>query len=75
MTRANEWSGKVLALLKGGNTAGALAQIKAAPSVKDVRQLRTAIESGHMTGRWPDVDVTISDQFDALSAPQLHRSP
>ena len=29
MARANEWTGKVLALIKGGNTAAAIAQIKA----------------------------------------------
>ena len=75
MTRANEWAGKVLALLKGGNTTAALAQIKVAPSVKDIRQLRAAIEAGGLTARWPDVDVTIADQLDALSAPRLHRSP
>ena len=75
MTRTTDWSSRVLALLKGGNTAASLAQIKAAPSVKDIRQLRTAIATAHLTGRWPDVDVTISDQIDALSAPRLHRSP
>lgn len=75
MTRANEWALKVLALLKGGNTSGALAQIKVAPSVKDLRQLAKAIEAGGFARRWPDVDTTIADQVDALSAPRLHRSP
>jgi hypothetical protein len=75
MTRANEWAPKVLALLKGGNVDAALLQIKVAPAVKDLRQLRTAIEAGRLTGRWPNVDETIADQIDALAAPRLHRSP
>ncbi|MBI2768653.1 MAG: hypothetical protein HYX47_03440 [Burkholderiales bacterium] len=75
MTRANEWAGKVLALLKGRNIDGALAQIKVAPSVKDLKQLRAAIAAGGFTGRWPGVDETVADQIDALAAPRLHRSP
>jgi hypothetical protein len=39
MARANEWAGKVLALIKGGNTPAAIAQIKVAPSVKDLKAL------------------------------------
>ena len=75
MTRANEWAGKVLALLKGSNIDGALAQIKVAPSVRDLTHLRTAIAAGGFSGRWPTVDETITDQVDALAAPRLHRSP
>ena len=75
MTRGNEWAPKVLALLRGGNVAGALAQIKVAPSVKDLKQLRTGIEAGGFTGRWQGVDATVADQIDALAAPRLHRSP
>lgn len=75
MTRANEWAPKVLALLRGGNVDAALAQIKVAPTVKDLRQLVRAIEAGNFTGRWPNADTTIADQIDALSAPRLHRSP
>lgn len=75
MTRANEWAPKVLALMRGGNVDAALAQIKVAPSVKDLRQLARAIEAGNFTSRWPNVDTTIADQIDALSAPRLHRSP
>ena len=36
MARTNEWAAKVLTLLKGGNTDAAIAQIKVAPSVKDI---------------------------------------
>lgn len=75
MARGNEWAGKVLALLKGGNVDGALAQIKVAPAVKDLRQLAAALAAGGFTGRWKNVDETVADQTDALSAPRLHRSP
>jgi hypothetical protein len=75
MARANEWAGKVLALLKGGNTAAAIAQIKVAPAVKDLKALQASLAAAQLTGRWRDVDVAISDNIDALSAPRLHRSP
>jgi hypothetical protein len=75
MARANEWAGKVLALLKAGNTAAAIAQIKVAPAVKDLKALQASLAAAQLTGRWRDVDVAISDNIDALSAPRLHRSP
>ncbi|KAF1023240.1 MAG: hypothetical protein GAK30_00693 [Paracidovorax wautersii] len=75
MARANEWAGKVLALVKGGNSAAAIAQIKVAPSVKDLRALQKALAALQPAGRWRDVETAISDNIDALSAPRLHRSP
>lgn len=75
MARANEWAGKVLALVKGGNTPAAIAQIKVAPSVKDLRALQTALAAQQSAGRWSDVEVAVRDNIDALSAPRLHRSP
>jgi hypothetical protein len=75
MARANEWAGKVLALLKAGNTAAAIAQIKVAPAVKDLKALQASLAAAQLTGRWRDVDIAISDNIDALSAPRLHRSP
>lgn len=75
MARASEWSNKVLALVKGGNTAAAIAQIKVAPSVKDLRSLEAALATGGFTGRWKDVDAAVTDNLALLSAPRLHRSP
>ena len=75
MTRENGWAGKVLTLLKGSNIDAALAQIKVAPSVRDLKHLRAAIAAAGLGGRWPTVDETITDQIDALAAPRLHRSP
>lgn len=75
MAKANPWSQKVLALIKGGNTPAAVAQIKVAPSVKDLKQLQDAIAAAGLAGRWRDVDAAVADNIDALSAPRLHRSP
>ncbi len=75
MARANQWAGKVLSLLKGGNAAAAIAQIKVAPSVKDLLALHAAIVAARLTGRWSEVDTAITDNIDTLSAPRLHRAP
>jgi len=75
MARANEWSNKVLALVKGGNTAAAIAQIKVAPSVKDLRHLQAALASAGLAGRWRELDSAVVDNLALLSAPRLHRSP
>jgi len=75
MAKSTQWPGKVLALLKGGNSSAAVAQIKVAPSVKELEQLRQAMVTAGMAGRWPDVDSAVADNIAALSAPRLHRSP
>ena len=58
-----------------GNTDAALAQIKVAPSVKDILALKAALAGARVPGRRRDVDDTIQQSIDALSAPRLHRSP
>lgn len=75
MARANEWAGKVMGLLKGGNSAAAIAQIKVAPSVKDLKALQTLLAAAPLKGRWRDVETAVADNLAALSAPRLHRSP
>jgi hypothetical protein len=75
MARTSDWAAKVLALLKGGNTDAAIAQIRVAPSVKDIRALQAALVLARLSGRWRDVDENIRQSIDALSAPRLHRSP
>lgn len=69
------WSDKVTALLRAGNPAGAIAQIKVAPSVRDLRALEKSMAAAQLAGRWRDVDAAIADAVQALSAPRLHRSP
>lgn len=75
MARANEWAGKVLALVRGGNSAAAIAQIKVAPTVKDLKALQALLAVPALAGRWRDVETAVADNIDALSAPRLHRSP
>ncbi|MBX9612660.1 MAG: hypothetical protein K2X51_13645 [Burkholderiales bacterium] len=75
MARTGEWAGKVLALIRSGNTAAAIAQIKVAPSVKDLKALQTALTAAQLAGRWRDVDAAVTDNLALLSAPRLHRSP
>jgi len=64
-----------MALLRSGNPAAAIAQIKVAPSVRELRALEKALAAAQLTGRWRDVDVAISESLQALAAPRLHRSP
>ena len=75
MARAYDWAQKVLALARGGNTAAAIAHIKVAPTVKDLKTLQRDVAAAQLTGRWRDMDTAISDNLDLLSAPRLHRSP
>jgi hypothetical protein len=75
MARASQWPGKILALVKGGNTTAAIAQIKVAPTVKDLQQLQAALASAGLAGRWRELDAAVSDNLALLSAPRLHRSP
>ena len=64
-----------MALLRAGNAAAAVAQIRVAPTVRDLRALEKALAAAQMTGRWRDVDAAIAESVQALSAPRLHRSP
>jgi hypothetical protein len=75
MARPNEWSIRVQALLKAGNPDAAMAQIKVAPDVKDLKALQAALLQAGLTGRWRNVDACIADSLAALSKPRLHRSP
>ena len=75
MARQSIWAGKVATLIQGGNTAAALAQIKVAPTVKDVQQLRALLLANGTLARNRVVDDATSDQIVALSSPRLHRSP
>jgi hypothetical protein len=69
------WPDKVIALLRAGNPAAAIAQIKVAPSVRELRALEKALASASLAGKWRDVDIAIAESLQALSAPRLHRSP
>ena len=75
MTRPTPWSAKVIALLRAGNADAAIAQIKVAPGVRELRALEKALADAQLAGRWRDVDLAIAESLQALSAPRLHRSP
>ena len=75
MSRQSIWATKVASLIQSGNTDGALAQIKVAPTVKDVQQLRALLLANGQLARNKAVDAATSDQIVALSSPRLHRSP
>jgi hypothetical protein len=75
MSRQTIWASKVTALIQGGNSPAALVQIKVAPSVKDLQQLRTLLTSAKLLARHPDISQTIADQIVTLSSSRLHRSP
>ena len=72
---ASDWASKVLALIKAGNTDAALAQIKVAPSVKDLQQLRKTLPAGEVTTRSGNLGAAIDEHLALLAAPRLHRSP
>ena len=75
MSRQSIWAAKVAKLIQGGNIDAALAQIKVAPTVKDVQQLRLLLGTAGLLARHRNVDQVSADQIIALSAPRLHRSP
>jgi hypothetical protein len=75
MARQSEWTGKMLAVIKTGNMAAAIAQIKVAPGVKELRQLQAEIDKARLTGRWRELDLAIEENMALLAAPRLHRSP
>lgn len=64
-----------MALLRAGNLAAAIAQVKVAPSVRELKALQKALAAAQLAGKWRDVDVAIDESLEALSAPRLHRSP
>lgn len=75
MSRQSVWATKVAALVQSGNSDAAIAQIKVAPTVRDVQQLRALLLAAKLLARYPNVDAASNDQIVALSSPRLHRSP
>ncbi|MDD2924203.1 hypothetical protein [Rhodoferax sp.] len=75
MSRQSIWAPKVLALIRGGNSTAAIAQIKVAPTVKDLQELRKLLTTARLMAAHPQVAEVIDDMVAALSAPRLHRAP
>lgn len=72
--RQSVWATKVLAIIQTGNAQAALAQIKVAPTVKDLQQLRKLMQAQKLP---PNrlLDEAVEANLALLSAPRLHRSP
>ncbi|MBI2748698.1 MAG: hypothetical protein HYX43_04965 [Burkholderiales bacterium] len=75
MSRPHVWASKVATLIQGGNIPAALAQIKVAPSLKDVEQLRTLLTTAGLLARNPVLEAATLDQISALKGSRLHRAP
>jgi hypothetical protein len=75
MSRPSVWAPKIVALIKGGNSSAAIAQIKVAPTVKDLQDLRKLLSAANLLKSHPNVDAATNDMIAELSAPRLHRSP
>ncbi len=75
MAHISPWPAKVVAVLRANNPAAAIAQIKVAPSVRDLRALEKSMAAAQLVGKWNDVDTAIAESLQALSSPRLHRSP
>ena len=75
MARSSDWPVKIMALLRAGTPEAAIAQIRVAPSARELRALEKAIAAAQLAGRWRNVDAAIAESIQALSAPRLHRSP
>ena len=60
---------------QGCNIDAAIAQIKVAPTVKDLKALQAGLAQASITGRLRHLDAAVEDNLALLSAPRLHRSP
>ena len=71
----SEWPAKVLALVRGGNVAAAIAQIKVAPTVGDVTRLQTLLAELPPSPSLAQLHKVVEEERALLAAPRLHRSP
>ena len=75
MARPSPWAPKVAALIEARNLSGALAQIKVAPTVRDLQALQKWVFNHPQHRADKVLAQAIADQVLALSHPRLHRSP
>jgi len=71
----NEWTQKIMALVKAGNAPAATAQIRVAPTVADLKRLQTALAAPGAPAGAKGLQEVVAEQIVVLSAPRLHRSP
>ena len=72
-SRQSAWATKVLALIQAGNSQAAMAQIKVAPTVKDLQQLRKLMQAAKLPADRL-LDEALEANLALLSAPRLHLS-
>ncbi|KQR44949.1 hypothetical protein [Acidovorax sp. Leaf160] len=72
---SNEWTQKIMALVKVGNVAGATAQIRVAPTVADLKRLQAALAAPGAPAAGRQLETVVAEHLVLLSAPRLHRSP
>ncbi len=75
MTKTSEWTTKMLAVIKSGKTDAAIAQIKVAPSVKDLTQLKAAMIVAGLMAKHKNVEAAVNENLILLASPRLHRAP
>lgn len=73
-SRQSVWATKVLAIIQSGNAQAAVAQIKVAPTVKDLQQLRKLMQAQKLPANRL-LDEALDANLALLSAPRLHRAP
>lgn len=71
----SEWPAKVLALVQRGNLDAAMAQIKVAPTVRDVTQLQKLLQALPVTPAMRQLLNFVDEERAMLAAPRLHRAP
>jgi len=75
MAKKSVWADKVYALVRGGNTDAALAQMRVAPDPKDLKQLKALLEQSGFLSRYTTLATALDDHLALLSSPRLHRAP
>ncbi|NBX06154.1 MAG: hypothetical protein EBR18_08770 [Betaproteobacteria bacterium] len=75
MAKKSLWADKVFALVRGGNTDAALAQMRVAPDPRDLQRLGTLLMESGLLERYPALALALNDHLALLSSPRLHRAP
>ncbi len=75
MAKKSVWADKVCALVRGGNTDAAMAQMRVAPDPQDLKRLRLLLQQSSLLSRYPALALALDDHLALLSSPRLHRAP
>lgn len=75
MAKKSLWADKVCALVMGGNTSAAMAQMRVAPDPQDLQRLRKLLIQSGLLERYPALALALNEHLALLSSPRLHRAP